>query len=77
MFQRYGPLALIAIAAWDWSTAAGTRFISDRSDWAVLMAAITTFMWIYGTKIIVAKPGIGPWLIAGAALGTFLGIRWP
>ena len=69
--------AFISFATWDWITTAGTRFIANGSDWAVVIAAVTTGLWFYSTKLFIANPKTIPWLMAGAVVGTWVGLRIP
>ena len=77
MHWRDGGTAFIVFFIWDWLATAGTRLVVDLSYWALPLAAATTLLWIYGTKLVVERPGIIPYILAGVIAGTLAGIKVP
>ena len=66
----------VIFTGWDWLATAGTRLIVEGSLFSLVLAAITTVMWVYGVRVVQGKGIIGV-AVVSAILGTWLGLNVP
>ena len=66
----------VAAGALDWSTAMAIRYTAARDDMAVAYATLLTGLWWVTVRAAVKRPSYLIPLLAAAAVGTWIGIRW-
>lgn len=67
-------LALFLV--WDWAATAYMRYVATSADWAVAANVFTTLLWYWGIRM-VTKDAPLAMVLAGVAVGTWGGLRWP
>ena len=83
--RRYRPCAetalshaglFLAAGLLDWATAMAIRTTAERDTLAVVYAVLLTGLWWVTVRAAVRKPSYLLPLMAAAAVGTWVGIRW-
>lgn len=76
-FAKYTAI-FIAFILWDYIASVEVIYLASRSLWAVLFAALTTLIGIFGFYAMVDEKRkiIAPLIIISAAIGAFLSITW-
>lgn len=67
----------LLMVAWDWTATASIRYIADASLYAVPIAGILTAFWWVGVSSVSRGKTVAGSAVVGAALGTYLGLRFP
>lgn len=69
--------AFLTFTVWDWIATAGTRLVVDQSYWAVVLSTIYAVVGFYGVRYMVQGRLMVLAVLAGAVVGTALGINIP
>jgi len=65
------------VGVWDWAVAMGIRYTADESNLAPLFAMLLAGVWWLAVRIAAKRPSLIWANVAGAGVGTWLGISWP
>ena len=65
------------VAGWDWLATMGTIYMAERSWLAVPMAVLLTAFWWAAIQLVVRERGLIIPGLAGAAIGTAVGVTFP
>lgn len=80
MFKKFAKYTAIFIAfiLWDYIASVEVIYLASRSSWAILFAALTTGIGIFGFYAMLdgQRKIIAPLVIISAALGAWLSITW-
>ena len=74
MWKMVGAFAIAFV--WDWVGVWGTRSYAAQSWAALPLSALLMAFWIAGVQVARSRRYWGA-LVAGAVLGTWVGISWP
>ena len=66
---------LILFTAWDWLATASIRLGVEQDIRALAIAAITTAFWWLSVSLVKGQQLLTA-AVAGAVLGTYLGMNW-
>lgn len=65
------------VVVWDWLTTVYTRLAAADNLWAVLVGVGLTAFWWVAVRLCVKDNWLVLPALAGAGVGTYLGIIWP